>query len=273
MKIIYIFLLLLSANLLFAQEKEVIPFKLVSNRPHIEAFVNGKGPYEFMLDIGASGIGRIDMSLYNELKLPVVGTTSNFDGINFREEKEVGVEKLKLGSFEIEPGRLMMRDYGISVAGIIGSGFFEGKLLTIDYPNRQIIITEGELDPNDPSILAYDTPARFRVKAKVGGIETIFHLDSGSGMTIQIPKSFLVDNQIDYEDLGVVGRARRANTVYEVSEAKLNVPVEIAGMKFEGLVVRYSDMAPEVNVGGRFLKDFSISIDQKKQLIKLIYFK
>jgi hypothetical protein len=45
-------------------------------QPAVEVWVNGRGPYLFLVDTGASGVARIDSSVATELQLPVVGRTT-----------------------------------------------------------------------------------------------------------------------------------------------------------------------------------------------------
>ena len=46
----------------------------------LEATVQGKGPYLFLLDTGAAGHGRIDRSLVDELGIEIVGEIEASDG-------------------------------------------------------------------------------------------------------------------------------------------------------------------------------------------------
>ncbi|MCG3005337.1 hypothetical protein KZ291_32670, partial [Escherichia coli] len=45
------------------------PFESVDGRIYVQARVNGRAPYRFAVDTGASGIGRADMRLVSALGL------------------------------------------------------------------------------------------------------------------------------------------------------------------------------------------------------------
>ncbi len=248
--------------------QEVIKFKgTILNRPLVEVTVNGEGPYEFPLDIGASGIGRINKPLHDELDFPIAGTEMNSDGINTREEKTVKVNELKFGSIVIEDTELIMRDYGAPISGILGRGFFADKTLSIDFPNEQVILSDEPLDPNSENALPYERP--FWVKGKIGEADAEFSLDTGSSGGFVFPKSFLTKNNIEYEETGVVKEGRRTNTKVKLVEAKLLDDVTIGGITFSQPVVLVNDQLNEINVGAKVLKDYSITIDQRKNVIML----
>jgi hypothetical protein len=59
-----------------------IPFELTQGRIYVDAYVNERGPFRFLVDTGTSGIGLADTSLVKDLGLTVTGKTENFDGVN-----------------------------------------------------------------------------------------------------------------------------------------------------------------------------------------------
>lgn len=120
-------------------DKKNITFKNYSNSPYVFVKVNDKGPYLFLLDMGTSGIGRIDSLFVQELKLPVMGSTQNSDGINTRNENLVGIKTLEFGAIKLEDFEIMTRNYNrgnrpFKIYGILVRGFFKNHILTINYP-------------------------------------------------------------------------------------------------------------------------------------------
>ncbi|HEY7546176.1 MAG TPA: pepsin/retropepsin-like aspartic protease family protein, partial [Blastocatellia bacterium] len=73
-----------------------VPMLFRGPMPAIEVMVNGKGPFLFAIDTGASGAGRVDASLVEKLALPLTGEVRGSDGsgANARSMKLVQVDSL-----------------------------------------------------------------------------------------------------------------------------------------------------------------------------------
>ncbi len=54
-------------------DPSAVRFELHKGHLYVDAFVNGRGPFLFGFDTGASGMGRADSSLAAALSLPKVG--------------------------------------------------------------------------------------------------------------------------------------------------------------------------------------------------------
>lgn len=260
---------LLSVVIISLSAQEVIEFKgTIFNRPLLEVTVNDEGSYDFALDIGASGIGRINKPLYDEFNFSIIGTQMNSDGINIREEKTVKVDKLNVGSLVIEDSELIMRDYDVPISGILGRDFFAEKTLTIDFPNNRIILDDKPLDQKSTkNTLSYERP--FWITGKIGDVSTQYNLDTGSSGGFVFPKSFLINNNIKFEETGIKKEGKRTNTDVELTEVKLYDNIEIGGIVFQNPIILVNDELNEINVGSKILKDFIIIIDQKNNLIKI----
>lgn len=252
------------------QLNEQNKIKVVENKIYIEAFVNGKGPFQFLFDSGATGIGRLDIKLVQALKLKDVGTIENSDGHNLKIEKLAKVDSLRVGSLKLENVDLMYRDYNagkpkIPVDGMIGIDFFKDFLLTIDYPQLILGISNSSLSKNDSLVIAYHKP--FEVSGQVGGIPCLFKIDTGSSLDFHFPESIIA--QVKHQLTGVKGTAVRANTKFELTEAILKEPIWLGKTAYPNEKISYSSLATWVNVGSKFLKRHKISFDQKNKLIKI----
>ena len=56
-----------------------LPFRTIESRIYLDVMVDGKGPFVFAVDTGASGIGRVDASLVAELGLAWPGEAEVVD--------------------------------------------------------------------------------------------------------------------------------------------------------------------------------------------------
>lgn len=250
-----------------------IKFEKHSNRPYVWVHVNQKGPFLFLLDMGAEGLGRIDSLLVAQLKIPLSGSTTNFDGVSSRIENLVKIKELEFGSIRFEQIDLLTRDYNRSnrefrIYGILGAGFFNNNVLSINYPKSSIKISNQNLqDLNKNDVLKYNEP--FRVKLKINDASIDANIDTGSSLHFHFPKKLVEKLNLPYKETGKVIEARRAYTSFKLIEVVLEQEMILGNIVLRNQKIFISDRAQTVNIGSNFLKDFTVSFDQKNKLIKI----
>lgn len=255
--------------LLLSEKSGKINFTLSGNHPFIKVLVNDK-PLNFMLDMGASGFGRIDERIVKTMGLDTVGYQDNSDGINTTKLPLIGVKSLKVGGIEMKNLELMSRNYNrtqreIMVDGIIGREFFEQYLLTVDYPKREIEYSKNNLDPTANNVLTYDRP--FIVKGKLGQKEYEFFLDTGSNIDFHFPKKVI--DELKYDTTGERRQARRANTEFTTHGVMIREKLHIGKVDVENFHAFYSEPQTWINVGSSFLKSYRLTIDQKNKCLTI----
>ena len=156
-------LLNLAATISFAQQTEAsrpisgpgatqlskdlvkVPMKLIMNRPTLEVRINGKGPYAFVLDTGA-GTNVLDPALADELNLESTGITRLGDPAspNAIEAETWQLDSISVGdvTFENCPAVTWDAVNHIGVRGIIGLPTFFDVVISMDYPNEKLTISE-----------------------------------------------------------------------------------------------------------------------------------
>lgn len=247
-------------------------FELYKNRIFVEAFVNEQGPYRFAVDNGASGIGRIDASLVEQLKLRKTGTTRNSDGVNSSEIDVVAVDALTFGGSTKENISLLSRDYNGNrqgkdrLDGIIGLEFFAGGTLEIDYPKNILRYKEqSTLSPEQDGVFSYqdwlELPITFENQKFQGTIDT------GSSIPFHFPMKTL--ESLKTTEPVKRGIARRAYTEFQMWEATIQEPFRVGAVPIENCTVASSELAEHINIGTGFLKDYILTIDQPGKLISL----
>lgn len=255
------------------ESASTIPFELYKGHIYVSAFVNGRGPYRFVLDTGASGMGRADTRLVDALSLKRIGQAQNSDGINVAQINIVEASSLRLGSVEQHDVQLASRDYNLHrksgeapVMGIIGRDFFKDRLVTIDYPARTIRFTHDKLRPHQAGVVHYGPSFRIPVCFDIGCHDG--KVDSGSSESLVIPKALAA--RIATTPPVHVRSATSANTVFELYEMRLKQPVRVSGVTVSNQRVVYSEPSDDViNVGSDFLKDYVLTIDQPNQLLRI----
>jgi hypothetical protein len=255
-----------------SSELRAVPFELRGGHIFVQAYVNGTGPFLFGFDTGASGIGRADVRLATQLALPKVGEEQNSDGIKTVTTDVVSVERLRLGPVEKRNVRLLSRNYNGShtsppfLLGIIGRDFFADRLLTIDYPNRTLTFSRGRLSSQGQNVVRY-RPG-FRIPVCIGTKCLDGTLDTGSSSSLVLPKEAALANAIG--PAKHVGSGRRMNSVAELYEVQLSLPIKVGGVIASGARVLYADRSEDTaNVGSDFLKDYVVTIDQRHHLLRI----
>ena len=115
-----------------------VPFEIIDGRIYVQAEVNGRGPYRFAVDTGASGLGRADASLVSTLGLKLLKPAANSDGLETTEADTTHIDSLRIGGLARQNFEVITRDYNgrmaaeAALSGIVAREFFGGGLLIID---------------------------------------------------------------------------------------------------------------------------------------------
>jgi hypothetical protein len=271
---------LVSGGLLFAcgpalggKPSTALPFELDHGHIFLSAFVNGKGPYRFGFDTGASGMGRVDSSLTAALSLPPAGQATTSDGVTTATADVVAVDSLRVGDLEKRGLSLLSRDYnrgrkpGLKpIEGIVARDFFADRLVTIEYPSHLIRFTQGALDPKEAGVVAYGPSFTISVCFASGCYRA--KVDTGSSRGIVIPKALVA--KVAAAPPVAMGQGMRTNGSGSLYEMKLNEPVKVAGVTATVDKLTYAEPSGDViNVGSDFLKDYVLTIDQRHRLLRI----
>lgn len=249
-----------------------VPFRTVDGRIYVEARVDGKGPFAFAVDTGASGMGRADASLVARLGLPVHGTGEASDGVASATVDTVKLGSLDLGGFVRRDVEVITRDYASRMApeakfdGIVGREYFADGLLVIDYPSLRLTFTRGAgLMRSMDGVLGYERA--FRVPVRIGEVTAEGNLDTGANVAFVLPKPL-------FERTGggpteAAGAGRLTNGSVETGRATMHGPFRIGAAELADVEVRVSEKYPELLVGAHTLQHFALLIDQRTQSIAL----
>lgn len=249
-----------------------VPFRIVDGRIYVTAKVNGKGPFVFAVDTGASGMGRADASLVAALNLPIAGLSHTSDGVATAEVKTVRLSSIALGGLVRHDLEVVTRDYvskmarEASFSGILGREFFGDGLLIIDYPAQRLIFTRAAaLNPGGQDVLSYERA--FRVPVRIGDTLTTGNLDTGANVSFVLPRPLL--DRVDGGAIEAAGNGKLTNTVVSTGKATVRGPFRIGAVTLSNVEIRVSDRYPELLVGAHALQHFVMLIDQRSKQIAL----
>lgn len=251
-----------------------VPFEIVGEQPLLEVRIAGEGPFRFLMDTGASGAGRISRALVERFDLPVVATVRSGDpsGRNVEERPVVRVPSLAFGGAVARDVEMPLAPEGIvaeGIDGILGFAVFRDTLLTLDYPAGRLRLADGALpEPDGREVLAatleHGVPA---ITIDVAGRAVEADIDSGSMGRLLLPES--VASALDFaSEPRVVGRARTPFNEFDISMAVLRGDVRVGGHTMSEPAIEFADMFPRANIGGRFLRDFAVTFDQRHGRIR-----
>lgn len=251
------------------------PMQLVSRKPVIDVMIDGKGPFKFFLDTGA-GATVVNRDLADELKLPILGDIRIGDPASPQaiSANQVGLSRLEIGTavfsdlVAVSWDRSGLYQPG-APRGVLGMPLFATMLLTVDYPRSQVVISRGELPPNELDVVNYKVgeAGLFSVPITIAGVASEATLDTGSPSGLSFPNSFMELLPLASKPIEV-GRGRTVAAEVIIYGAKLNGTVKLGNQNFENLEVRFNDRLKHINIGYGLLNQCAVTIDQKNHRIR-----
>lgn len=265
-----VFSFLISQSATAQKVRQQIPITIRENLLYVTAYINGRGPYTFMLDSESADIGRIDYRIAKALQLNIVGFQENTTGNQVKREILVAVDKLSVGSISHSGLKLVASDYKATprltpIDGVIGRDFFYNYLLTIDGPARQLLVSNDKLDAHANGVSSYQKP--FVISGKIGQRDVFFKLDTGSDVSLHVPAYLLAG--IHYVNTPNKRVITMANTTFTMQEALLTDELRLGAITVKDQKIYYSDKANQIYVGADFLKGYSLTIDQRRKLVRI----
>ncbi len=259
-----------------------VPMERFDGWAIVEALIDGKGPYRFVIDTGAPGL-LVDNRLKQEMELsghPDFGGV----GVQVRVAGPGGqgrpasmhfVKSLKIGNSELLGLNVIATELPLpsDIAGAIGMGVFKDCLLTLDYPASKVVLTHGELLPaNGRDILDFAQPRQVRsipvIAVEMCGEPTEFALDSGMGGWTAFTEE--IADRCTYASGPVDGPKRRmVDREIDTRVARLNGRMKFGAYTVEkpyGVVS--SDADRNTVMGSRILENFAVTLDQKNSRVR-----
>ena len=235
--------------------------------PVISLMVNGRGPFRFGVETGA-GFIAVSRELVEAVglersggddELPEYSVDSiTFGGASFRDVRVASIPRNARG-----------------VDGLLGLPFFRNVTFTVDYPANRLRVMRDTLPAaNGSDILPLSRVGPFLgLPIQLGGRPFTAVLDTRSmaGMSITTKGAEGLEFQ---GELRVVGRSGGAGIpTADVREGRLKGDVKIGAYSFPTPPLSVRELPPGFPegplVGSRVLRNFAISVDQRKARLRL----
>ncbi len=249
------------------------PLELIHDKPYVSVMVNGRGPFRFLIDTGTGGQALVSPELADELALPVVGHARLKDPSGKGEQRSdiLQMRSLKLAGVEFaEIKAIRHRLYGEEdvCLGVLGFPIFKDYLLTLDYPDRRVILTKGLISQEDGgSVMPFRMPDGVPiVPLRIDGQHVEAQIDSG-GTGLSLPES--VAARLKFLSTPVeFGSGESLATRFQIKAARLRPDVRLGHYTFKQAFVEINPAFPLVNLGSTPLRQFIVTFDQAKMLLR-----
>ncbi|HUU84767.1 MAG TPA: aspartyl protease family protein [Phycisphaerae bacterium] len=257
-----------------------VPMHRYRHLPIMEARVNGKGPFRFVVDTG-SPVLIVNRHIADDLALPtperfrdgpeimVAGPGGQGLPASFHE-----VESLQVGEAEFRKVVALGLDSPLSreFDGVIGMGVFRDCVLTYDYAAGRFRITEAPLpaaNGGDVLDFTYETPYSAPVvPVSVNGTPHRFIIDTGASGWFSF--SDAVTDGCSYAYGPVAGpKARSLDREIDTKVGRLSGRLEVGEYVFKEPYGTVGEGMERSLIGNEALENFAFSVDQKNRRVRL----
>lgn len=247
------------------------PLELIHDKPYASVMVNGRGPYRFLIDTGTGTEALVTPELAGELHLSAVGHARLTDPSRQGEQRSetTRIETLVVAGAEFsEVDAVVHNLYGeTNCQGVLGFPLFEDYLLTLDFPGRRLLLTQGEIDPLvTGSILPFRMPDGVPlVSLEIGDRQFEAQIDSG-GTGLSLPERAL--GELKFRETPMeFALGESVSTRFEIKAARLQPDVRLGRYTFRQAFVEINAAFPLANIGSTPLQHFVVTFDQARQLV------
>ncbi len=170
-----------------------VPIRLANNHIYVDAMVNGKGPFPFIVDTGGHTILTpatvAALGLESQGSAPSAGAGEKIETNGYAKVREIAVGGMRMYDQTAFTLDFASRETeGFEVGGMIGFEFFRRFAVRIDYgAGTMTIIDPAGFDPKDAG-----TPIHFlfydhvpQVEGRFGDLPGRFAIDTGSRTEVE----------------------------------------------------------------------------------------
>lgn len=185
------------------RDSATVPFELIGSHIYVHALVNGRGPYYFALDSGATDLVTPETAR-------ALGLTPEERMVKSPGGHEYKVKTLPLAFVQV--GDVTLRDQRFAVVpfdsygkvegvtpfgGLLGYELLKAFIVRIDYEKQMLTFTTPE--KFQPPSSAARLPLTFlahipQVTARVDGLEGRFDIDTGDRRSVALFRAFVAKN-------------------------------------------------------------------------------
>jgi Aspartyl protease len=248
--------------------------EVTHGKPYVMVTINGKGPFRFIVDTGTGGDAIITSELATQLDLPQAGEARLNDptGQGGQNAPIRRISTLRVAGIDFYAIKAVEHTLPIgdgACQGMLGFTLFRDFLLTLDYVNGRMILTQGELTPDgEKSVLPFRMPDGVPIaRLKIGGRDVEAQIDSG-GAGLSLPEGLIPQLRLAAEP-AVFANGVSLSTRFQIKVAKLAGDVQLGDITLDRPWVEINPAFPLANFGSCPLQHFIVTFDQENRLVRL----
>ncbi len=243
----------------------------------IPTFVDGEGPFNFLLDTGASEsvVSPAVAARLSEQTFSIDRATRGTSGNRIGVDSALAIGELRLGATRFQDIDALVIDLtgpsdalGLVLDGILGCPLFEGSVLRIDYPGQEVSVRTGSLPAGKREDQFTVTGAtRPHVALTIGGETMPVLVDSGSRGGLSLAKDvfakqkFAAGPVVASASVGITGQPHLWRAARLVGRATIGPHI------LDEPVVQ--EKARESQLGGKVLRHFVVTFDAGNRRVRL----
>jgi predicted aspartyl protease len=177
-----------------APEPEVrVEMRVAHGLPLVEGRLPGDARAWFLIDTGAGDFTLLDEELSRALKLkhdlvrdPLLPSVNFSAKLPFLEVDGMGRRDLEVYVTDAIANRGELSDLGVRVQGVLGTGYFRGRCLWLDWGKGEFTASRerGRTARQVPVPLRFGVGGDLRATVRVNGMQAEALIDTGSGQTL-----------------------------------------------------------------------------------------
>jgi predicted aspartyl protease len=252
-----------------------VPIDVIHGKPFVKVTINGKGPFRFVIDTGTGGEAFVSAELAEQLGLPATGQARLSDPSRQGGQRVpmVAIQSLNVAGVEftgVKAAVHSLSDDEGDCQGLLGFVLFRNYLLTLDFPNRRMMLATGSLAPDgERSVLPFRMPDGVPiVPMRIGGMKVDAQIDSG-GSGLSLPEQ--ISSHLKFSAGPVAfSNGQSLSTRFQIKAAMLATDVHLGGYTFSRPFVEINPAFPLANFGSCPMQSFAMTFDQKNGLVRLV---
>ena len=249
-----------------------VPLTPMEHLMAVEAKINGKGPFHFVIDTGSARMLRVSAEIAKSLGLEEIGEALSGDpsGKNMVRQPVVRVDSMEIGGVRFSgiTATIGDRPGPVQLDGVIGLPLFGKLTVTLDYPKQELRLTREPLPADGRHVVSFTAEHGVpQIEIDVAGVTTKVDVDSGSPALLNLPSTAGLSFNGEPR---VVGRGRTVGNEFEIRAAELRGDIRVAGWTQSNPMVDLVDIFPVGNIGSRFLRQYVVTFDMANKRMALL---
>jgi predicted aspartyl protease len=250
-----------------------VKFRYVHHEIVVSATVDGKGPYAFLLDTGTTP-SVVDTAVAKALEIRGNGPAARGSDIAGGTTKAfpATLQGLRYGTMAIGPLDVLVSDLsamskqlGVSLAGVLGSNFFDGRSVRTDYPcTEAAIMTSHDDAPQTAPFKLLPSGWTDVADAWANGKRISAAIDTGNSGTPVVTKRGIAKLGLQRQaQAGTATQSRSFGGSHTETNGSLS-ELRIGDTQFGATAVRFlpsSNDAFDINIGNRTLEKDVVTLD------------